>query len=92
MYAANCRLLFNGNPYIGFDQINDFWINKMPATAHTIQNVAVNLSQVGNILICASSGTLEMNDKVYFFNQTLTLIREDDMWKIMSDNYRYFDL
>uniref|UniRef100_A0AC34RIV2 NTF2 domain-containing protein n=1 Tax=Panagrolaimus sp. JU765 TaxID=591449 RepID=A0AC34RIV2_9BILA len=91
LYAGNCRLLINGNPYVGFEQINDFWTKKMPATEHNRQSICCTLASVINMLTIVTSGSVEFEEKQYCFTSTLTCIHEEGMWKIFTDNYRFFE-
>lgn len=90
MYAENCRLLFNGNPFVGFQEINTFWTTKMPETVHSLKSIACNQIAAMNIMQITCSGNVDIDNEEFHFSQTFTCIREDEMWKILTDNYRYF--
>ena len=87
LYGSECRLLFDGNPYVGGEAIKQFWKqNFPPESLHTIRNQ--DFKNFANYLIMMISGEVGFNDGTRIFSQVITCRRQDDMWKIMSDEYR----
>uniref|UniRef100_A0AC35FW47 NTF2-related export protein n=1 Tax=Panagrolaimus sp. PS1159 TaxID=55785 RepID=A0AC35FW47_9BILA len=91
LYGSACRLIFDGNTYVGGNDINAFWQNQFPLPSiHTIRNQDYK-NQGDSILILMISGEVLCNKICRIFSQVLVCQREDKKWKIMSDNYRLID-
>uniref|UniRef100_A0A914Z7U3 NTF2-related export protein n=1 Tax=Panagrolaimus superbus TaxID=310955 RepID=A0A914Z7U3_9BILA len=87
LYAATCRLLFDGNPFSSGDDINEFWQKRFPTSVHTIRTQDFK-NHGDTFLILMTSGEVLLEAQRRTFSQVLVCQRQDGMWKIMSDGYR----
>jgi len=96
LYHEAANLVWNGNRITGKANVVAFY-EKLPQSETTLQSVdaqpVIDLPALGGqptiMVICG--GKQKFGTKFHYFTECFMLTAESNVWKIVSDTYRYFD-
>ncbi|XP_037953458.1 NTF2-related export protein [Teleopsis dalmanni] len=93
LYLDNATYIWNGNPFIGKDKIQSFFL-ELPASEHNITTLdaqpIIDESMTGTTtVIIKAAGTIKYQDQpTKAFCQTFVVTAVENKWKIASDIFR----
>jgi NTF2-related export protein 1/2 len=96
LYTDRSIIVWNGNPYRGLSQINSLLLN-LPATKHELSSIdcqPINKEAIANksmLVVCEGTVKYDQERQPRHFSQNVVLVSENNLWKIISDCFRFVD-
>lgn len=94
LFDEQCVSIWNGNDLRGSNDVIIKFIVDLPPTEHDIRSIDAQLIQNDNfpqnsVMITVVGTVKYKNNQTYNFHQFFIIIAKDNVWKVVSDVFRF---